>query len=181
MKGPIDSSPGASSSRPVSPTSVYRERRLPAGVDETRRWSLIGLLGTRELASRGLDGRAGAMAIWPSGSRPRLSAGKDSARALRVDSPGRRSSRLSSIDPGKMATATNPSFDHGAALRVPPAHDARNWARLCHWLGDAWRPLEAAGLVSVCTPGGWLTAGPGDWIILSAGGQFHVTCGREAG
>lgn len=85
------------------------------------------------------------------------------------------------IDPGDMATASKPSFDHGAALRVPPAHDARNWTRLCHWLGDAWRPLAEPGLISVFTAGGWLTAGPGDWIILSVGGVFHVTSGREAG
>ena len=78
-----------------------------------------------------------------------------------------------------MTTARSPAFDHGAALRVPPAHDVRGRARLWQWLGDqAAREGSESDAIKVCTPGGWITAWPGDWIILSVAGLFHVTHGR---
>ncbi|HEX4183984.1 MAG TPA: hypothetical protein VHY34_12075 [Caulobacteraceae bacterium] len=77
-----------------------------------------------------------------------------------------------------MRPARNLAFDHGAALRTPPAHDARNWSKLWAWLGDSGRPLDRPGAISVLTPDGWVLAEPGDWIILSVGGQFHVAAGR---
>ena len=70
-----------------------------------------------------------------------------------------------------MRTPRRPAFDHGAALRTPPAHDTRSWTKLWLWLGDA----------SVRTPHGWTTARPGDWIILSVSGHFHVAAGRQLG
>jgi hypothetical protein len=35
--------------------------------------------------------------------------------------------------------------------------------------------------VQVCTPDGWTIAQPGDWIVLSVSGDFHVarTGGRR--
>ena len=30
---------------------------------------------------------------------------------------------------------------------------------------------------AIRTPVGWITARPGDWIILTVGGAFHVTAG----
>jgi hypothetical protein len=77
-----------------------------------------------------------------------------------------------------MRTARNPAFDHGAAIRTPPAHDARNWAQLWLWLGDDGVAADTPGSVSVHTPQGWVTARPGDWIILTAAGRFHVAAGR---
>ena len=68
----------------------------------------------------------------------------------------------------------SPAFDHGAALRVPPAHDARGWSRLWAWLGSEGQSVDAAGLVQVRTPVGWSIARPGDWIVLSVGGDYHV-------
>jgi hypothetical protein len=73
-----------------------------------------------------------------------------------------------------MKLSRNPAFDHGAALRVPPAHDAKNWRKLWMWLGEDASAVEEAGLVQVRTPQGWSVARPGDWIVLSVGGEFHV-------
>jgi hypothetical protein len=80
-----------------------------------------------------------------------------------------------------MRAARNPAFDHGAALRVPPAHDAANWRKLRFWLGDDGRPTDEAGVVEVTTPNGLRVARPGDWIVLSVAGDFHVarTAGRD--
>jgi hypothetical protein len=69
------------------------------------------------------------------------------------------------------------AFDHGAALRVPPAHDARNWRNLWTWLGDCGLGLDEPGAVQVLTPDGFSVARPGDWIVLSVSGDFHVARG----
>jgi len=76
-----------------------------------------------------------------------------------------------------MTTARNIAFDHGAAIRTPAAHDKRGWSRLWTWLGEDGAALDEPGAVSVRTPVGWITARPGDWIILTVGGAFHVTAG----
>jgi hypothetical protein len=69
----------------------------------------------------------------------------------------------------------HPPFDHGAALRVPPAHDQKNWALLWQWLGDeAQSVAEASAAVQVRTPEGPVVAHTGDWIVLSHSGAFHV-------
>jgi len=73
-----------------------------------------------------------------------------------------------------MRSARNPSFDHGAALRVPPAHDVRGWRNLTLWLGGEGCALAEAGAVEVATPNGPAVARPGDWIVLSVSGAFHV-------
>ncbi len=73
-----------------------------------------------------------------------------------------------------MRAIRNPAFDHGAALRVPPAHDANNWRKLRLWLGDDGVETGEAGAVEVRTPDGPTLARPGDWIVLSVGGRFHV-------
>jgi len=73
-----------------------------------------------------------------------------------------------------MRTSPSP-FDHGAALRVPPAHDHKGWRMLMIWLGAAGRPADLAGTVEVTTPVGAAVAAPGDWIVLSARGAYHVT------
>ena len=67
-----------------------------------------------------------------------------------------------------------PPFDHGAALRVPPAHDAKSWAKLWMWLGEDGCALDSRGAVQVSTPDGPAIARPGDWIVLSVSGRFHV-------
>ncbi len=69
---------------------------------------------------------------------------------------------------------SNPAFDHGAALRVPPPHDSRSWNKLWAWLGDDAHAMTEAGAVQVCTPEGWTIAHSGDWIVLSVSGDFHV-------
>ena len=66
------------------------------------------------------------------------------------------------------------AFDHGAALRVPPAHDTRSWGKLWQWLGEDGQALEEPGAVKVATPDGSAIARPGDWIVLSHSGSFHV-------
>jgi hypothetical protein len=76
--------------------------------------------------------------------------------------------------------APNPAADYGAALRVPPAHDAANRAKLWAWLGDAADASEIVGELFVLTPLGWVTARPGDWIILAANGRYHVAAGKPS-
>lgn len=78
-----------------------------------------------------------------------------------------------------MTTASKPTFDHGSAVRTPPARDTRNWAKLWLWLGDAGEARDEPGLVDVRTPDGWVTARPGDWIILTFGGCFHVAAALD--
>ena len=72
------------------------------------------------------------------------------------------------------------AFDHGAALRVPPAHDARSWGKLWQWLGEDGQALEEPGAVKVATPEGSTIARPGDWIVLSVSGRFYVAHTRRA-
>jgi hypothetical protein len=67
-----------------------------------------------------------------------------------------------------------PRFDHGAALRVPPRDDAQGRRALNLWLGDCGHPFDDRGAVQVSTPYGPAIAHPGDWIVLSVGGEFHV-------
>lgn len=67
-----------------------------------------------------------------------------------------------------------PQFDHGAALRVPPAHDANGRRALWLWLGEGGFPLDDRGAVQVSTQDGPVVARPGDWIVLSFKGEFHV-------
>lgn len=71
-------------------------------------------------------------------------------------------------------SAFSPVFDHGAALRVPAPADGLGWSRLLTWLGCAGRLKNSHGLVEVATPAGLTVAAPGDWIVLSAGGDYHV-------
>ena len=77
-----------------------------------------------------------------------------------------------------MTIAPSPAFDHGAALRIPSSHDGRARARLWQWLGEDGREGEEPYAIEVHTPQGWTPAWPGDWIILSVAGHFHVTSGR---
>ena len=72
------------------------------------------------------------------------------------------------------AIRSAPRFDHGAALRVPPAHDAKGRRALWQWLGEDGWPLDDRGAVQVSTALGPVVARPGDWIVLSVSGQFHV-------
>jgi hypothetical protein len=76
---------------------------------------------------------------------------------------------------GRMKAALLPKFDHGAALRVPPSHDAKGWSLLLVWLGESGRRLRRPGAVEVDTPIGPCVAMPGDWIVLSNSGAYHVT------
>jgi hypothetical protein len=74
-----------------------------------------------------------------------------------------------------------PAFDHGAALRVPPPHDARGWDKLMMWLGEGGLVLDGKGAIQVSTADGPAVATPGDWVVLSVSGQFHVArCARPA-
>ena len=72
------------------------------------------------------------------------------------------------------AFAQTPKFDHGAALRVPPVHDAKGRTALWRWLGDDGHPFDDRGAVQVRTGQGAAIARPGDWIVLSVSGEFHV-------
>lgn len=45
---------------------------------------------------------------------------------------------------------------------------------LMRWLGDSGQLVDR-GLVEVMTPVGAHVAAPGDWIVLSATGSYHVT------
>jgi hypothetical protein len=67
-----------------------------------------------------------------------------------------------------------PKFDHGAALRVPPMHDAKGRSALWRWLGDDGFALDDRGAVQVSTSFGPVVARPGDWIVLSVSGHYHV-------
>ena len=69
--------------------------------------------------------------------------------------------------------ARRQTIDHGAAIRVPPPHDAKGRLILMTWLGEAGRSRDG-GLVEVLTPIGPGVAAPGDWIVLSASGAYHV-------
>ncbi len=42
------------------------------------------------------------------------------------------------------------------------------------WLGACGRSLDRPGLVVVTTASGETIATPGDWIVLSVGGAYHV-------
>ena len=46
------------------------------------------------------------------------------------------------------------------------------------WLGASGRPAESAGTVEVTTPLGACIAAPGDWIVLSVKGAYHVARSR---
>lgn len=72
------------------------------------------------------------------------------------------------------AHRSEPTFDHGAALRVPPAHDAVSWRKLWMWLGEDAHAVAEAAAVQVRTPTGHVIAHCGDWIVLSHSGAFHV-------
>lgn len=76
------------------------------------------------------------------------------------------------------AVSRLPRFDHGAALRVPPMHDCKGRRALWTWLGDEGCPFDDRGAVQVATPEGPAIARPGDWIVLSVSGDFHVTALR---
>lgn len=65
-------------------------------------------------------------------------------------------------------------FDHGAALRVPPPTDSKNWRTLWMWLGEDAHAMAEGGAVQVATPVGPVVAHTGDWIVLSVTGDFHV-------
>jgi hypothetical protein len=67
-----------------------------------------------------------------------------------------------------------PKFDHGAALCVPPPQDQKGRRHLWQWLGEEGCPLDDRGAVQVWTPFGPMVARPGDWIVLSVSGQYHV-------
>ena len=55
--------------------------------------------------------------------------------------------------------------------------NAKVWAQ---WLGEAGLALaEEAGAVQVLTAEGPRVARPGDWIVLSVGGRFHVACSGQ--
>jgi hypothetical protein len=69
---------------------------------------------------------------------------------------------------------TSHKFDHGAALRVPPAHDSRSWGILMTWLGECGRRMDQPGAVEVDTAAGRRLAMPGDWIVLSVSGDYHI-------
>jgi hypothetical protein len=73
-----------------------------------------------------------------------------------------------------MRASVSQAFDHGAAIRVPPAHDRNGWRMLMLWLGECGRITDLPGLVAVTTPTGEAQAAPGDWIVLSVTGAYHV-------
>ncbi|WP_309645525.1 hypothetical protein [Phenylobacterium sp.] len=80
-----------------------------------------------------------------------------------------------------LASSASPRFDHGAALRVPPPHDVKNWRTLWMWLGEGAQAMTEAGALQIHTPEGWTIAQPGDWIVLSVSGEFYVAhAGRRA-
>ena len=78
------------------------------------------------------------------------------------------------------ASRPTPLFDHGAALRVPPAHDVKNWRMLWIWLGEDAHMASEGGAIQVLTPQGPVLAHCGDWIVLSHSGAFHVAHAARA-
>ena len=42
------------------------------------------------------------------------------------------------------------------------------------WLGECGAMIDPSGLIQVATPQGQEVARPGDWIVLSVSGDFHV-------
>ena len=78
------------------------------------------------------------------------------------------------------AIRQSPTFDHGAALRVPPPHDAKGRRSLFMWLDEAGCPFDDRGAVQVSTVEGAVIARPGDWIVLSFSGAFHVARSNAA-
>jgi hypothetical protein len=79
------------------------------------------------------------------------------------------------------AAHQTPTFDHGAALRVPPPHDAKGRRALWVWLGEDGSAFDDRGAVQVRTAQGAAIARPGDWIVLSVSGVFHVARGTWDG
>ncbi|MEO8115468.1 MAG: hypothetical protein ABI655_13865 [Phenylobacterium sp.] len=77
------------------------------------------------------------------------------------------------------ARPAHPPFDHGAALRVPPPEDAKNWGTLWRWLGEDAQAVAEAAAVQVRTPQGPVVARCGDWIVLTVSGAFHVARGTR--
>jgi hypothetical protein len=57
---------------------------------------------------------------------------------------------------------------------VPPPHDSKARRVLWQWLGDEGCPLDDRGAVQVSTAFGPMIARPGDWIVLSHSGHYHV-------
>ena len=78
-----------------------------------------------------------------------------------------------------MLARSSPAFEHGAALRVPPAHDTAQWGKFVWWLGSAGRSTDQVGRIDVLTPGGWQEARPGDWVILSVTGRYFLAPARD--
>lgn len=67
----------------------------------------------------------------------------------------------------------NSLADHGAALRVPASIE-RARRDLLMWLGEDGHNVPNEDAVRVWTAEGWAVALPGDWIVLSSSGAFHV-------
>jgi hypothetical protein len=51
---------------------------------------------------------------------------------------------------------------------------------LRQWLGAAAALIDPGGMVQVATPEGRAVARPGDWIVLSVSGDYHVARMGEA-
>lgn len=62
---------------------------------------------------------------------------------------------------------------------MPPPEDARSWRVLLAWLGEAGVKV-GRGAVQVATVPGHTVAFPGDWIVLSNRGYYHVARHFEA-
>ena len=59
-------------------------------------------------------------------------------------------------------------------------HDSKARRVLWQWLGDEGCALDDRGAVQVSTPFGPVIARPGDWIVLSHNGQYHVARASNA-
>lgn len=46
------------------------------------------------------------------------------------------------------------------------------------WLGPQGRRMDQPGAVEVDTPAGRQQAMPGDWIVLSVSGDYHIAGGQ---